>query len=86
MANAIGAAVPDTLRQAARGAQSLVREVKVNLEDSLDRGRRMARNGRRAVSRAATRIDRYADENTALVAAAVLAVGFALGYMARRRR
>ncbi len=86
MGNALSAAVPDTFRQAARGAQSLVREVKNDLEDSIDRGRQMARSGKRALSRMATRVDQYADDNTALVAVAVLAVGFALGFAVRRRR
>lgn len=86
MASALGSAVPVSLRQAARGAQSLVREVRNDLEDSIDTGRRLARNGRKAVSRAATRVDRFADDNTALVAAGVLALGFALGFLVRSRR
>ena len=70
MSSAIGSTVPDTLRQAARGAQSLFRDVKDDLEDSIDKGRRLARGGRKAISRAATRVDQFADDNTALVAAA----------------
>ena len=75
MASALSSAVPVSLRQAARGAQSLVREVRNDLEDSIDKGRRLARGGRKAVSRAVTRVDWFSDDNTALVAAAVLAVG-----------
>ena len=86
MASALGSAVPVSLRHAARGAQTLVREVRSDLEDSIHRGRRLARNGRKAMSRAVTRVDRFADDNTALVAAGVLAVGFALGFLVRRRR
>lgn len=86
MASALSSAVPVSLRQAARGAHTLVREVRSDLEHSIDKGRRLARGGRKAVSRAVTRVDRFADQNTALVATAVLAVGFALGFLVRRRR
>lgn len=86
MANALRSAMPVSIRDAARGAQTLVREVKNEFEDSLDRGRQLARDGKKALSRAATRVDQYADDNTALVVAAVLALGFGLGFLVRRRR
>lgn len=85
MGISISSAVPVSIRDAARGAQTLVREVKNEFEDSLDRGRKLARDGRKALSRTATKVDQYADDNTALVVAAALAVGVGLGLFARRR-
>ena len=86
MGRALSSAVPVSFREAARGAKTLVREVRNDLEDSVDKGRRLARNGRKAVSRAVTRVDRFSDDNTALVAAGVLALGFAIGFLVRSRR
>lgn len=85
MASALSSAVPVSFREAARGAQSLAREVRNDLEDSLDKGRQLARASRKAISRTATRVDQFADDNTALVALAAVGIGFALGFLVRRR-
>ncbi|MFN7990286.1 MAG: LPXTG cell wall anchor domain-containing protein [Thermoanaerobaculia bacterium] len=86
MSSTLASAVPDTFRQAARGAQSLIRDVKDDLEDSLEKGRHLARAGRRAISRAATNVERYADDNTALVTVGALLAGVLVGVLVRRRR
>jgi LPXTG-motif cell wall-anchored protein len=86
MPSALSSTVPDTLRQAARGAQTLLRDVKDDFEDSLDKGRHLARAGRRAISRTAAKVERYADDNTALVTLGALLAGVAVGVLARRRR
>ncbi len=79
-------AVPVAFQQAAKSAQTLVKDVRNDLGHAAWRTRRLATESRRRISRTAARVERYADDNTALLSVAVLGVGIALGYLSGRKR
>lgn len=93
-AHRLGRDVKEGLEDAASRGRSIADDAMRSAKDLAqdggtaiaDRAREAAAEARRRASRAAARVSDYADDNTAIVAVAALAIGLLVGYALPRRQ
>jgi ElaB/YqjD/DUF883 family membrane-anchored ribosome-binding protein len=78
MEQVLSSATTDAARKTAKDAQDLGKALKHDVEDVVQKGRDVAHQ-------IGTRVNAYADDNTALVAVAAFGAGLLVGHLVTRR-